>query len=73
MTFNNETESVRWLNFHLHHNDYITFTLRTTNGALNSIINETDGFLVDLTPPELMFMRDGTDDKEDAEFQVGSF
>ncbi|XP_071123199.1 uncharacterized protein [Mytilus edulis] len=69
VTFNNETESVRWLNFHLHHNDYITLTLRTTNGALNSIINETDGFLVDLTPPELMFMRDGTGDKEDAEFQ----
>lgn len=70
MPFNNDTESVQWLNFHLHHNDYITLKLRTTNRALNSIVNETDGFRVDLTPPKLIYIRDGTGDKEDAEFQV---
>ncbi|CAG2187681.1 unnamed protein product [Mytilus edulis] len=67
--FNNDTAGVKWLNFHLHHNDYIILTLRTTNGALNSIVNDTDGFLVDLTPPKLIYIRDGTDDIQDAEFQ----
>jgi hypothetical protein len=63
------TTSVKWLNFHNHHKDRMMTSLRTTNKALNEIINKTDGFIVDLTPPQLHYLRDGSESK-DREFQV---
>ena len=67
--FEASTTSVKWLNFHNRHKDRVKSSLRTTNKALNDIVNSTDGFVVDLTPPELHYLRDGTESK-DGEFQV---
>jgi hypothetical protein len=69
----NETREVDWVNFHLKHKDNVKVKLRTTNGALNSIINETDGFIVDLTPPVLVNLGDGSVLHEDNTFQVGFY
>jgi hypothetical protein len=68
--FSNLTTSVKWLNFHLHHKDKVKLNLRTTNGALNTIVNSTDGFVVDLTPPVLIELGDGSTVGKDLEFQV---
>ena len=67
--FEASTRSVKWLNFHNHHKDRIKVSLRTTNRALNQIVNTTDGFVVDLTPPQLHYLWDGAQGK-DREFQV---
>ncbi|VDI67222.1 Hypothetical predicted protein [Mytilus galloprovincialis] len=69
VTFSNITESVKWLNFHFQHKDRVKLYLRTTNGAINSIVNETDGYIVDLTPPKLVYLGDGLAQHEDLEFQ----
>ena len=70
VTFPKETDSIEWVNFHLHHKDHVKVKLKTTNAALNSIINETSGFVVDLTPADLVSLGDGTVLKEDKTFQV---
>ena len=67
--FEASTRRVKWLNFHNHHKDRIKVSLRTTNRALNQIVNTTDGFVVDLTPPQLHYLWDGAQGK-DREFQV---
>jgi len=69
-TFDNETTSVKWLNFHLNHKDRVRITLETMNGALNKIHNSTDGFIVDLTPPKLIYLGDGNNSNKDINFQV---
>ena len=71
--FSNETREVDWVNFHLQHKDNVKVKLRTTNGALNTIINETDGFIVDLTPPVLVTLGDGSVLHHDTTFQVGFY
>ncbi|KAJ8321023.1 hypothetical protein KUTeg_002610 [Tegillarca granosa] len=68
-SFDNTTTSVKWLNFHFHHRDRIKTVLQTTNGALNSIQNETDGFIVDLTPPLLVHIGDGNAQGKDIDYQ----
>ncbi|XP_052081925.1 uncharacterized protein LOC127719726 isoform X2 [Mytilus californianus] len=67
--FNNDSTSARWLNFHLAHRDRIKIELKTTNGALNSIVNETDTYIVDLTPPALSYIGDGLTQGDDIDFQ----
>jgi hypothetical protein len=57
--FSNTTSSITWLNFHHEHRDRIRTTLKTTDGALRYITNSTDSFVVDLTPPLLLYIRDG--------------
>ncbi|KAL5015119.1 hypothetical protein ScPMuIL_009389 [Solemya velum] len=68
-SFNNQTEDVIWRNFHLQHRDRIKVVLETVNGALNSVENETDGFVVDLTPPKLLHLGDGLTENSDIEYQ----
>ncbi|CAC5384518.1 unnamed protein product [Mytilus coruscus] len=70
--YSNTTRSVKWLNFHLQHKDKVKVNLRTTNGALNTIVNTTDGFVVDLTPPTLISLGDGLEPGKDIEFQSGN-
>ncbi|XP_076086943.1 uncharacterized protein LOC143057517 [Mytilus galloprovincialis] len=67
--FSNTTDSVKWLNFQFQHKDRVKIDLRTTNGAHNSIVNSTDGYVVDLTPPELLYLGDGMVQDKDLEFQ----
>ncbi|XP_076085507.1 uncharacterized protein LOC143056307 [Mytilus galloprovincialis] len=69
VTFSNDSTSARWLNFHLAHRDRIKIELKTTNGALNSIVNETDSYVVDLTPPALSYLGDGLTQGDDIDFQ----
>ena len=59
-----------WHHFHLHHKDEVKYTLRTTNCALNLIDQESNGFLVDLTPPKLLQIGDGPNFSVDIEYQV---
>ncbi|XP_076085326.1 uncharacterized protein LOC143056125 [Mytilus galloprovincialis] len=67
--FSKDSNSARWLNFHLAHRDRIKIELKTTNGALNSIVNETDTYVVDLTPPALSYLGDGLAQGDDIDFQ----
>ena len=55
--------------FHLNHRDKVKTQVRVTNGALNTAVEETDSFIVDMTPPELVSLWDGLGDA-DIEFQV---
>ena len=73
VTFSNDSTSAKWLNFHLAHRDRIKIELKTTNGALNSIVNETDSYVVDLTPPALSYLGDGLTQGDDIDFQVSGY
>ncbi|XP_062596534.1 uncharacterized protein LOC134257978, partial [Saccostrea cucullata] len=66
--FPSTANGVKWLKFHHSHGDRIQTSLRTTNKALNSIINNTNSFVVDITPPHLHYLWDGLQSK-DQEFQ----
>lgn len=70
-TFSNTSSSVTWLNFDLEHKDRVKTELKVTNGALNSVTQETDGFVVDLSPPELEHLWDGLG-SSDIMYQVWS-
>lgn len=70
-TFSNTSSSVTWLNFDLEHKDRVKTELKVTNGALNSVTQQTDGFVVDLSPPELEHLWDGLG-SSDIMYQVGS-
>lgn len=70
VTFSNETNYVEWVNFHLKHKDQVKVNLKTTNAAMNTIQNETTGFVIDLTPPVLVSLGDGPFLHQDITFQV---
>lgn len=70
-TFSNTSSSVTWLNFDFEHKDRVKTELKVTNGALNSVTQQTDGFVVDLSPPELEHLWDGLG-SSDIMYQVGS-
>lgn len=70
-TFSNTSSSVTWLNFDLEHKDRVKTELKVTNGALNSVTQQTDGFVVDLSPPELEHLWDGLG-SSDIMYQVQS-
>lgn len=55
--------------FHLNHRDVVKTQVKVTNGALNTAVKETDSFIVDMTPPDLVSLWDGLGDA-DIEFQV---
>ncbi|XP_022102001.1 uncharacterized protein LOC110985344 [Acanthaster planci] len=67
-----DTSSIEWHHFHLKHKDQVYVNLRTINQALNHIDTPTNGFLVDLTPPNLRTLGDGLVYGEDADFQSHS-
>ncbi|XP_064643636.1 uncharacterized protein LOC135497734 [Lineus longissimus] len=62
----------QWAHFHLKHKDRVRTLLRATNGANNAITGTTDGFLVDLTPPKLDFIRvvDERNPEKDFKYQT---
>lgn len=68
--FEKSIKSAEWRNFHLEHNDEIRTTVKATNGALNDIDVESNGFLVDLTPPLLGHLNDGSVTGKDIAYQV---
>lgn len=68
--FEKSTKKAEWRNFHLEHNDEIKTTVKGTNGALNDIDVESDGFLVDLTSPLLGHLNDGLVTGKDIVYQV---
>jgi hypothetical protein len=68
--FSSQIDEVEWVNFHLKHKDHVKVKVKTTNAALNSITSETDGFVVDLSPPILLNLGDGTALNQDQIFQV---
>ena len=68
--FEKTIHEAEWRNFHLNHKDEIKSTVKATNGALNDVEVETDGFIVDLTSPILEHLHDGLINGKDLEFQV---
>ncbi|XP_067658325.1 uncharacterized protein [Haliotis asinina] len=68
-TLNTNISQFEWHNFNLGHRDVVKTKLRTTNKALASVEQTTDGFVVDLTPPRMTFIGDGSVTNVDAEFQ----
>ena len=59
-----------WKNNNFEHSDMVKSNLRVTNGALNEIIKETDGIMIDLTAPVVEYLNDGEDSKQDIQYQV---
>jgi hypothetical protein len=60
--------NITWHHFHLHHRDIVKSKLRTTNGALNFVTNETNSYIVDLTAPNLDYLNDGPTPGVDIEY-----
>lgn len=57
-------------NFHLNHRDVVKTQVRATNGALNSVAIETDSFIVDTTPPALIYGLWDGQGSADVDYQV---
>ena len=68
--YTSDTTSVSWLNLDLAHKDRVKVNVKATNGAQSTVTVESNGFVVDLTPPELVYIKDGTVAGEDIKFQV---
>ncbi|KAI8514390.1 hypothetical protein Bbelb_087140 [Branchiostoma belcheri] len=62
------TTSFRWHHFHLHQGDQVFVNLNVTNRALGVTTLQSDGFVLDLTPPVLKYLRDGLDSDKDAQY-----
>ncbi|XP_064646638.1 uncharacterized protein LOC135499666 isoform X2 [Lineus longissimus] len=60
----------QWGHFHLRHKDQVRSTIQVTNGARNAAKLTTNGYLVDLTPPELDYIFDGKSPRKDISFQT---
>ncbi|XP_078578634.1 uncharacterized protein LOC144863382 [Branchiostoma floridae x Branchiostoma japonicum] len=56
---NSNTDHINWHHFHLHHGDTVVVQLTATNKADSHVTAESDGFMVDTTPPVLHFLGDG--------------
>nr|XP_006817093.1 PREDICTED: uncharacterized protein LOC100376421 [Saccoglossus kowalevskii] len=52
------TSFINWHHFHLHHGDFVYIELEAVNGALNSIVESSDGVFVDLTEPLFYYLYD---------------
>ncbi|KAK3788402.1 hypothetical protein RRG08_044436, partial [Elysia crispata] len=59
-TVDNYTSTVEYHHLSLQHGDLVKSTLRVTNGAQTSIQAVTNGIVVDLTPPVMTQMWDGS-------------
>ncbi|CAH1258771.1 JAG1 [Branchiostoma lanceolatum] len=53
------TDHINWHHFHLHHGDTVAAQLTAINKAGSHVTVESDGFVVDTTPPVLHFLGDG--------------
>ncbi|XP_048250793.1 uncharacterized protein LOC124111176 [Haliotis rufescens] len=71
-TLSKDTSEVEWHNFRLSHRDVVKTKLQAVNNALGSIEDSTNGFVVDLTPPRMAFLGDGSDAGRDADFQFSA-
>ena len=65
-----DSSYIEWHHFHLHHKDYVKTNVRAINGATNHADVESNGYLVDLTQPDLLTLGDGDILGEDIAFQV---
>jgi hypothetical protein len=68
--YTTEISSVSMLNLELEHKDRVKLNVMATNGAESTVTAESNGFIVDLTPPELEYIGDGTVANKDIRFQV---
>ncbi|GFR58918.1 protein jagged-2 [Elysia marginata] len=59
-TVDNYTSTVEYHHLSLQHGDLVKSTLRVTNGAQTSVERVTNGIVVDLTPPVMTQMWDGS-------------
>ncbi|XP_048258717.1 uncharacterized protein LOC124137708 isoform X1 [Haliotis rufescens] len=71
-TLGKDVSQIEWHNFHLNHQDVVKTKLKTINNALGTVEQTTDGFVVDLTPPRMVFLGDGREQNKDVEFQLSS-
>ncbi|XP_048258679.1 uncharacterized protein LOC124137747 [Haliotis rufescens] len=71
-TLGKDVSQIEWHNFHLNHQDVVKTKLKTINNALGTVEQTTDGFVVDLTPPRMVFLGDGREQGKDAEFQLSN-
>jgi hypothetical protein len=69
-TVQNTTTQSEWKNNNFAHSDMVKSKLRVTNGALNEVIKETDGFVIDLTAPVVEYINDGEEAEQDIKYQV---
>ncbi|CAH1249045.1 SELE [Branchiostoma lanceolatum] len=66
------TTSFRWHHFHLHQGDQVFVNLNVTNRALGITSLMSNGFVLDLTPPELIYLRDGMDPDRDLQYSTST-
>ncbi|XP_070573761.1 uncharacterized protein [Ptychodera flava] len=62
------TRSIKWHHFHLHHGDYVYTEIEAVNKARSPTRIYSDGYTVDLTEPEFIFLGDGIISKVDEKF-----
>ncbi|KAI8510725.1 hypothetical protein Bbelb_116410, partial [Branchiostoma belcheri] len=65
---NSNADHINWHHFHLHHGDTVAAILKATNQAGSHVTVESDGFVVDTTPPVLHFLGDGPEAGKNRKF-----
>ncbi|XP_070573717.1 uncharacterized protein [Ptychodera flava] len=62
------TRSIKWHHFHLHHGDYVYTEIEAVNKARSPTRIYSDGYTVDLTEPNFIFLGDGNITKVDQKY-----
>ncbi|XP_046574117.1 uncharacterized protein LOC124282192 [Haliotis rubra] len=71
-TLSKDIRQIELHSFHLNHQDIVKTKLKTINNALGSVEQTTDGFVVDLIPPRMVFLGDGREQNKDTDFQTST-
>jgi hypothetical protein len=59
-----------WSHIHFTDGDQVHVSVTAVNGAGREVTAQSDGFLVDTTPPILIYLRDGLDNLTDVQYQT---
>ena len=64
------SDGFEWTHIHFDDGDRVLVSVTAVNGAEQQVTRQSDGFLVDTTPPLLVYLRDGLDAIEDVQYQT---
>ena len=65
-----DSAAFEWSHIHFADGDRVHVSVTAVNGAEREVTAQSDGFLVDTTPPMLIYFRDGLDNTTDVQYQT---
>ena len=67
--FTGNVEQAAWNHFSFSNGDRIIVQIEAVNGAGLSVLTNSSGYVIDLTPPQVSYIVDGNNPREDLQYQ----